>query len=33
MQPLMERIALLNKRGLTEQMVVAEYLRQSVAPR
>ena len=32
MRPLMERIALLKQRGLTGQMVVAKYLRQSVAP-
>ena len=32
MQPLMERVALLKKKGLTGQMVVAEFLRQSVVP-
>ena len=31
-RPLMERLALLKQKGLTGQMVVAEFLRQSIAP-
>ena len=31
-RPLMERLALLKQKGLTGQMVVAEFLRQSNVP-